>query len=107
LENAKPTLSVWTLPQMESRIFCKKLSSVGAPSEKLCPVYSRYLKLHFWEAQLGRKIQRRLGQGFPIICNRYLPDDETMRGTVMQGKKNTRRLATYLGLARREFTQGG
>jgi hypothetical protein len=32
----------------------KNLSSNGAPSEKLCPFYGRYLKLWFSKAQIGR-----------------------------------------------------
>jgi hypothetical protein len=39
---------------MESGICCKNLSSNGAPSEKLCPFYGRYLKLWFSKAQIGR-----------------------------------------------------
>jgi hypothetical protein len=39
---------------MESGICCKILSSNGAPSEKLCPFYGRYLKLWFSKAQIGR-----------------------------------------------------
>jgi hypothetical protein len=38
---------------MESGIYCKKLSSNGAPSKKLCPFYGRYLKLWFLKAQIG------------------------------------------------------
>jgi hypothetical protein len=41
-------------PRMESGICCKNLSSNGAPSEKLCPFYERYLKLWFSKAQIGR-----------------------------------------------------
>jgi hypothetical protein len=41
-------------PRMESGICCKKMSSNGAPSEKLCPFYGRYLKLWFSKAQIGR-----------------------------------------------------
>jgi transposase InsO family protein len=40
--------------RMKSGIYCKNLSSNGAPSEKLCPFYGRYLKLWFSRAQIGR-----------------------------------------------------
>ncbi len=38
-ENANPTLSGWAQSEIESRIYCKNLSSNGAPSEKLCLFY--------------------------------------------------------------------
>ena len=110
------------------RVSCKKLSQNGASSEKLCPFYQRYLKLWFSESTTWQIGCRRLGQSFPILQHRTTTEQSfsaieqprakrpwcmqqgyrqmKSRRAAMQGE-NTRRLATYLGLARREFTQGG
>jgi hypothetical protein len=60
-------------PRMESGICCKNLSSNGAPSEKLCPFYGRYLKLWFSRAQIigtvAAAIEQR-GTNLPGISNR-------------------------------------
>ena len=111
-----------------SPFYCKKLSQNRAPSEKLCPFYRRYLKLWFSESTTWQIGWRRLGQSFPILQHRTTAEQSfsaieqprakrpwcmqqgyrqmKSRRAAMQGE-NTRRLATYLGLARREFTQGG
>jgi hypothetical protein len=38
-ENSNLMLSGWAQSEIESRIYCKNLSSNGAPSEKLCLFY--------------------------------------------------------------------
>ena len=81
---------------------CKKFSSIGTPSEKLCLFYGRYLELWFPKGTTRQEGRRQLGQSFPflqtpmmakqsfsasnpracisLICsNRYLPD-ESMEG---------------------------
>ena len=101
----------------------------SAPNgEKLCPFYRRYLKLWFSESTTWQIGCRRLGQSFPMLQHRTTTEQSFLaieqprvkhpwcmqqgfrqmksRRAAMQGE-NTRRLATYLGLARREFTQGG
>ena len=106
---------------------CKKLSQNGAPSEKLCPFCRRYLKLWFSKSTTWQIGWQRLGRSFPILQHRTTAEQSfsaieqprakrpgcmqqgyrqmKSRRAVMQGE-NTRRIATYLGLARREFTQG-
>ena len=112
--------------KISSPFCCKQLSQNGAPSEKLCPFYRRYLKLWFSESTTWQIGWRRLGQSFPILQHRTMAEQSfsaieqtrakrpwcmqqgyrqmKSRRVVMQGE-NTRRIATYLGLARREFTQ--
>ena len=116
--------------KISSPFCCKKLSQNGAPSEKLCPFYRRNLKLWFSDSTTWQIGCRRLGQSFPILQHRTTTEQSfsaieqsrakrpwcmqhqqgyrqmKSRRAAMQGE-NTRRLATYLGLARREFTQGG
>ena len=120
-----PKTPMW---KISSPFYCKKLSQNRAPSEKLCPFYRRYLKLWFSESTTWQIGWRRLGQSFHILQHRATAEQSfsaieqprakhpwcmqqgyrqmKSRRAAMQGE-NTRRLATYLGFARREFTQGG
>lgn len=74
-------------PVMESRSCCKNLSQNGAPSEKLCPFYWRYLKLWFWRGTNRQIARRRLGQDFPGICSDRMRKMNT-RGAAMQGDEH-------------------
>jgi len=92
------------------------------------PVLPKVTQVMVLRGTNWQKAQRRLGQSFPILQHRTMAEQSfsaieqprakrpwcmqqgyrqmKTRRTAMQGE-NTRRLATYLGLVRREFKRGG
>ena len=74
LRSAPNGAVIYHMCKILSPFGCKKLSQNGAPSEKLCPFYRRYLKFWFSESTTWQIGWRRLGQSFPILQHRTMAE---------------------------------